>query len=135
MIVEPHVRNRRRRVLRVAGLLAVSSVAAILTSLALTWSPPERDAHRPAPAGTPNPGPTGAGTAFPHHCRHTAYCELGSDSICTILYLAEETGTPLEDILYGLAGEVDRGRLAADDFAGCPQYLPYFDVMLLNRYR
>lgn len=79
--------------------------------------------HRAEPPPRPTVTVSPSVGTFPLACRNPAYCELGPDSICTIIYLARYIGTPDAQIREGVAAELP--RLRDSDFNPCPHYRIY----------
>ncbi len=73
---------------------------------------------------TPPPPPTPA-RPYASACVQSAYCQPPLDSICTIIYLAEQAGTPPEQIIIGLAQDP---ALRAEDFDACPEFRIYWEA-------
>lgn len=113
-----------RILLRPIPVVAALAIVAVAYALAVVFLPA---APAPTPTVTATPPPTPPVT-FATACAHAGYCDLDTDSICTIIYLAEEAGTPFGQIMDGL--EHEAWRLARESFDACPQYLPYWNTLV-----
>lgn len=62
---------------------------------------------------------------FPLTCAHPAYCQLGVDLVCTIVYVMLNAGTAEADIVKALRPQHD--EITAADFAECQGFLHYWE--------
>lgn len=61
---------------------------------------------------------------FPLACQRPGSCELGPDSVCTIIYVAIGSGESEQDIVQMLALQHD--EIHATDFAACDGFAHYW---------
>lgn len=63
---------------------------------------------------------------FPLTCAHPAYCQLGVDLVCTIVYVMLDYGTTDSDIVQALRPQHD--EITAVDFTDCQGFEHYWTV-------